>query len=48
MSARNVPYAIHASTSVGSLQVGVTRSAASPHAITARVTTGSVIIEPAP
>jgi hypothetical protein len=43
-----VPYAIHASTSVGSLRVGVTRSAASPHAITARVTTGSVIIEPAP
>ena len=44
----SVPYAIHAGTTVGSLRVGVTRSAASPHAITARVTTGSVIIEPAP
>ena len=44
----NVPYAVHASTTVGSVRIGVTRSAASPRAITARVTTGSVIIEPAP
>ena len=41
-------YAVHASRSVGSLRVSVTRNAASPHVITARVTTGSVIIEPAP
>ena len=43
-----VTYAVHASRSVGSLRVSVTRSAGSPHVITARVTTGSVIIEPAP
>jgi Toastrack DUF4097 len=45
---RNVPYAVDASTSVGSISVSVTRSAASPHTITATVTTGSVTIEPAP
>jgi hypothetical protein len=44
----NVPYAVDASTSVGSTSVSVTRSAASPHAIVATVTTGSVTIEPAP
>jgi len=44
----SVPYAVDASTSVGSTQVGVIRSAASPHAITASATTGSVTIEPAP
>lgn len=45
---RKVPYAVDASTSVGSTSVSVNRSAASPHAIMARVTTGSVTIEPAP
>jgi hypothetical protein len=44
----NVPYAVAASTSVGSTRVSVTRSPASPHAITARTTTGSITIEPAP
>jgi hypothetical protein len=44
----NVPYAVDANASFGSTSVSVARSAASPHAITARVTTGSVTIEPAP
>ena len=44
----NVPYAVHASTSAGSTRVGVTRSPASPHVITASTRTGSVTIEPAP
>jgi len=44
----SVPYAVDASTSVGSVQVGVLNSAGSPHAITAWTTTGSVTIEPAP
>jgi DUF4097 and DUF4098 domain-containing protein YvlB len=44
----SVPYAVDASTSVGSTDVGVISSAASPHAITASTTTGSVTIEPAP
>jgi len=43
-----VPYAVDASASVGSTQVSVIRSDASPHAITAWTTTGSVTIEPAP
>ncbi|HUL26897.1 MAG TPA: DUF4097 family beta strand repeat-containing protein [Streptosporangiaceae bacterium] len=44
----SVPYAVDASASVGSTQIGVPRSAASPHTITARTTTGSITIEPAP
>jgi len=44
----SVPYAVDASSSVGSTQISVPRSPASPHAITARVTTGSITIEPAP
>ena len=44
----SVHYAVNASTSVGSVQVGVLNSAASPHAITAWTTAGSVTIEPAP
>ena len=44
----SVPYAVDASTSVGSTDVGVIRGAASPHAITASTTTGSITIEPAP
>ena len=43
-----VPYGVDANTSVGSTDVGVLRSAASPHAITASTTTGSITIEPAP
>jgi Toastrack DUF4097 len=43
-----VAYAVHASTTVGSTLVSVTRSAGSPHVITAGTTTGSIIIEPAP
>lgn len=43
-----IAYSVHASTQVGSIQVSVTRSAGSPHVITAGTTTGSVIIEPAP
>jgi hypothetical protein len=43
-----VRYAVHASATVGSTVVGVTRSAGSPHVITAGTTTGSIIIEPAP
>jgi len=43
-----VPYAVHAGTTVGSTQVSVTRSAGSPHVITANTTTGSIVIEPAP
>ena len=44
----NVPYAVDANTSVGSTRVSVTRSPASPHAITASTRTGSITIEPAP
>ena len=44
----NVTYDVHASRSVGTLRVSVTRDTASPHVIRASVTTGSVIIEPAP
>jgi len=44
----SMPYAVDASTSVGSTEVSVIRSAASPHAITASATTASVTIEPAP
>jgi hypothetical protein len=44
----SVPYAVDASTSVDSTDVGVISSAASPHAITASTTTGAVTIEPAP
>jgi hypothetical protein len=43
----NVGYAVDASTTVGSIRIGVQRSAASPHVITARATTGSIRIEPA-
>ncbi len=43
----NVPYNVTASAGVGRVDVGVTRSAASPHAITATTRTGSVTIEPA-
>jgi hypothetical protein len=43
-----VPYAVHAGTTVGSTQVSVTRSAGSPHIITANTTTGFIVIEPAP
>jgi len=43
----NVGYAIDASTTVGKIQIGVQRSAASPHVITATATTGSITIEPA-
>jgi len=43
----NVGYAVDASTTVGKIQIGVQRSAASPHVITARATTGSITIEPA-
>lgn len=44
----NVPYDVTASVGVGSVHVGVARSPASPHAITARARTGSVTIEPGP
>jgi DUF4097 and DUF4098 domain-containing protein YvlB len=43
----NVGYAVDASTTVGKIRIGVQRSAASPHVITARATTGSITIEPA-
>jgi hypothetical protein len=43
----NVGYAVDASTTVGAIRIGVQRSAASPHVITARATTGSIRIEPA-
>ena len=43
-----VLYAVHTSVAVGSTLVSVTRSAGSPHVITAGTTTGSIIIEPAP
>lgn len=43
----NVGYAVDASTTVGKINIGVQRSAASPHVITARATTGSITIEPA-
>jgi hypothetical protein len=43
----NVGYAVDASTTVGKIQIGVQRSAASPHVITATATTGSITIEPA-
>ena len=44
----SVGYAVDASTTVGAIRIGVQRSAASPHVITARATTGSITIEPAP
>lgn len=44
----NVPYNVDTNVGVGSTHVGVTRSPASPHAITASTRTGSVTIEPAP
>jgi DUF4097 and DUF4098 domain-containing protein YvlB len=43
----SVGYAVDASTTVGAIRIGVQRSAASPHVITARATTGSITIEPA-
>lgn len=43
-----VSYAVHASTQVGSTKVTVPHSPASRHVITATVTTGAVIVEPAP
>ena len=44
----NVPYNVTTDVGVGSTDVGVSRSPASPHAITASTRTGSVTIEPAP
>jgi hypothetical protein len=43
-----VTYAVHTGVRVGSTRVSVTRSAGSPHVITAGTSTGSIIIEPAP
>jgi Toastrack DUF4097 len=43
-----VSYAVHASTRVGSTEVRVPNSPASRHVITATVTTGAVIVKPAP
>jgi hypothetical protein len=43
-----VPYAVHTAASVGKAHVSVSRNPASPHVITATVTTGSITIEPAP
>jgi Toastrack DUF4097 len=43
-----VAYSVHASVTVGSAEVSVTRSAGSPHVITADTTTGSITIEPVP
>jgi hypothetical protein len=43
-----VTYSVHTGITVGSTEVRVTRSAGSPHVITANATTGSIIIEPAP
>jgi hypothetical protein len=43
-----VSYAVHASSRVGSARVSVPQSPASPHVITATVTTGAVTVEPAP
>jgi Toastrack DUF4097 len=45
---RGVAYSVHAGTTVGSTVVSVTRSAGSPHVITADTTTGSITIEPSP
>lgn len=42
----SVPYNVTTSVGVGSTDVGVSRSPASPHAITASTRTGSVTIEP--
>jgi hypothetical protein len=44
----NVPYAVSTHVSTGSTEVTVSRSPASPHAITATTRTGSITIEPAP
>jgi DUF4097 and DUF4098 domain-containing protein YvlB len=41
-----VAYAVHASTSVGSIHVTVTQASSSAHSITARTQTGSVTIRP--
>jgi hypothetical protein len=43
----DVGYSVDASTTVGAVRIRVPRSAASPHVITARATTGSITIEPA-
>lgn len=43
-----VSYAVQASTRVGSTEVSVPNSRAARHVITARVTTGAVIVKPAP
>jgi hypothetical protein len=45
---RNVPYAVNATATVGTIQVSVTRNPASPHVITAATRTGSITIQPAP
>jgi hypothetical protein len=44
---RGVAYAVHASTSVGTIHVTVPRAASSAHSITARTQTGSITIQPA-
>jgi len=43
----SVSYAVRASASVGSTQISVSRNPASPYAITATTSTGSITIEPA-
>jgi hypothetical protein len=43
-----VSYAVHASTTVGSIRVMVPNSTASPHVIRATATSGAVTVEPAP
>jgi hypothetical protein len=43
----NVPYKVEASTTVGEVRVGVTRSPTASRLITASAKTGSVTIEPA-
>jgi hypothetical protein len=44
---RGVAYAVHASTSVGTIHVTVPQAASSAHSITARTQTGSITIQPA-
>jgi hypothetical protein len=44
----NVAYAVSTHISAGSTEVTVSRNPASPHAITASISTGSVTIEPEP
>ena len=44
----NVAYAVNARSTVGRTRVSVSRNPASPHHITATITTGSITIGPAP